>query len=264
MKEKVEGYGFDVAYTFDVIKSHWNGFAAKFNNPKWVIGISGGKDSTICAGLAAAIHGKENVIGVMMPCGDQKDISDSEEVIKILGINRCVANIGKAYEEIIDEVFFGCTGVISDDTKINLPPRLRSAVLYAVAQSCGGIVVNTSNLTEDYLGYCTLYGDTNGSYAPIHNLTVTEVIELGKFLNLPDSLILKTPADGLQDSCDEDRLGMKYADVDRCIRTNDYDEVVFQKAKAKFDANRFKLDMIRLPGPVFYYHDNFKQYFSYK
>lgn len=243
-------YSFDPAEAYTLIESHWQEWAKKFNDPKWVVGISGGKDSTVVAYLAAKIFGPENVYGVMMPNGLQHDIADSESVIRLTSIQSKLINVSDAFHSIRDAI--ENNGIeVSHDTVVNLAPRLRMAALYAVAQSVNGVVLNTSNLTEDILGYATLWGDTCGSYAPIQNLTVTEVIKLGEWLGIPENLIRKPPADGLQGVSDEEKLGMKYADVDRLIREDIGSDELRVKVAKKYCANKFKIDMIALDKPSF-------------
>lgn len=249
-------YNFNVDSSFNVIEKHWKDWANKINAKTWVVAVSGGKDSTIVAALAAKIFGKENVVGVMLPCDGQKDINDSMRVVDMY-CGKCVSiDIGDMFYNLLDKL--DANGIEqTNDTKINIPPRLRMTATYAVAQSVGGIVLNTSNLTEDILGYCTLWGDTTGSYAPIQGLTVTEVLELGDYIGIPYDLVHKVPADGLQTMTDEDRLGMKYADVDKFIRTREGDMVLVSNILAKYYANKFKLDMIHIEGPKFEFLPNF-------
>ena len=253
-------YEFDPAAAYETIKEDWTQFAERLNVTKWVLGVSGGKDSTVVAWLAAKIFGPTNVIGVMMPNGVQHDIADSEMVISKTKIMPLTINIESA--------FVGLTTVLKDkmncndfglksDVTINLPPRLRMATVYAVAQQMNAMVLNTSNLTEDILGYATLWGDTCGSYAPIQGLTVTEVIQLGEWLGIPEILIRKVPADGLQGSCDEDKLGLKYADADKLIRMNEATDELRAKVLLKYKQNKFKIDMIHLTGPKFLDLPNF-------
>lgn len=255
-------YKFDPKEAFETIIRHWRLWAEKVGAKGWVVGISGGKDSTVVAGLAARIFGKENVLGVMMPNGNQADIEDSIEVCRRLGIRSATVNIGKAYEEMMDEVVFGALsqfgkGGATNDTKINMPARLRMTALFAIAQSLGWMVLNTSNLSEDIVGYATLGGDDMGSYAPIQGLTVTEVIALGDWLGLPKELVHKTPVDGLQPLSDEEKLGFTYDRLDDYIR-KDFSSLEFRlKIDALYRRNRFKTDMIRIPGPDFSHLGNF-------
>lgn len=242
---------------FDVIQCHWKDWATKLNAKKWVVAISGGKDSTIVAALAAKIFGKENVIGITLPCDGQKDIADSLRVIDLYCGKHINIDIGDMFYNLLDKFDLNCIEP-SIDTKINIPPRLRMTTTYAVAQTLNGIVLNTSNLTEDILGYCTLWGDTTGSYAPIQGLTVTEVLKLGDYIGIPYDLVHKTPADGLQTMTDEERLGVKYADVDNFIRFKkaENDDII-KKILSLYKKNKFKLDMIHIDGPKFNDYTNY-------
>lgn len=210
-----------------------------------VLGISGGKDSSVVAALCAEALGKDRVIGVLMPNGEQADIEDSYKLVKHLGIKYHVINIGEAFNGIIGA--FPDDLIISEQTRINLAPRLRMAAVYAVSQSCNGRVANTCNLSEDWVGYSTRYGDAAGDFSPLCCLTVAEVKEIGKALMLPDDLVEKVPSDGLCSKTDEDNLGFTYAVLDRYIRTGEIDDV---ETKALIDRkhrlNRFKLRV--MPG----------------
>lgn len=184
-----------------------------------VVGISGGKDSTIVAALCVEALGKDRVFGVLMPNGIQKDISDSARVVKELGIQNIVVNISGAYSKLMAAVGAGLQDGVSEQTKVNLPPRLRMATLYAVAQSLpnGGRVANTCNKSEDYVGYSTKFGDSAGDFSPLANLTVHEVLQVGYELPIPRELVDKTPSDGLCGKTDEDNLGFTYAQLDSYI-----------------------------------------------
>ena len=213
-----------------------------------VLGISGGKDSTVTAALCAQALGKERVIGVLLPNGTQQDIEDSRAVINHLGIKSHEINIQQPFEAILQQLTQHTAP--SEQTRINLAPRLRMAVLYAVAQSYNGRVINTSNLSEAWVGYSTRYGDSAGDFAPLLNLTVSEVKAVGHALNLPDYLVEKTPTDGLSGKSDESKLGFTYQTLDTYIRTGVCPDPA---AKGKIDAlhraNRFK----QLPMPSFEY-----------
>ena len=184
-----------------------------------VIGISGGKDSTIVAALCVEALGKDRVFGVMMPNGIQADIKDSIQVVKALGISSVTVNISCAYSKLMAAVVSGLEDGVSEQTKVNLPPRLRMATLYAVAQSLpsGGRVANTCNMSEDYVGYSTKFGDSAGDFSPLANLMVHEVRQIGYELPVPRELVDKTPADGLCGKTDEDNLGFTYAQLDDYI-----------------------------------------------
>lgn len=214
-----------------------------------VIGISGGKDSSVVAALCVEALGKERVIGVLMPNGEQPDIDCSQQLVAYLGIPYHVCNIQKAVDGVLASLTE--TGVeISRQTKVNLPPRIRMATLYALSQSFNGRVANTCNLSEDYVGYSTRYGDAAGDFAPLGKLTVQEVKAIGKYLGLPENLVEKVPSDGLTDRTDEDNLGFTYAMLDKYIRTGVCED---EEKKARIDRlhvlNEFKLK----PIPCFEY-----------
>ncbi len=192
-----------------------------------VIGLSGGKDSTIVAKLLTEALGADRVVGVLMPDGIQADIDDAVEAARINGIRTRIVNIGGAAEALLHAVETAGTATESDesalsqDARINLPPRLRMTALYAVAQSLpgGGRVVNTCNRSEDYIGYSTKYGDAAGDFSPCASYLVTEMLAIGDALGLPAGLVHKAPSDGLCGKTDEDRIGFSYAVLDRYIQT---------------------------------------------
>ncbi|MBQ9113531.1 MAG: NAD(+) synthase [Clostridia bacterium] len=209
-----------------------------------VIGISGGKDSSIVAALCVKALGKERVIGVLMPNGEQADIDCSKQLVAHLGIPYYVCNIKKAVDGVLESL--NAAGLeISRQTVVNLPPRIRMSTLYALSQSMNGRVANTCNLSEDWVGYSTRYGDAAGDFSPLGKLTVQEVKAIGKYLKLPENLVDKVPSDGLTDRTDEDNLGFTYAMLDKYIRTGVCDDV---EKKAKIDRlhvmNEFKLKPI--------------------
>lgn len=213
-----------------------------------VLGVSGGKDSSVVAALCAEALGHDRVIGVTMPNGVQKDISDSMRLIEHLGIRYCNVNIGDTTRTLmaaVKEQLATLGAEVSEQTTINLPPRVRMTALYAVSQSMNGRVANTCNLSEDWVGYSTRYGDAAGDFAPLGGLTVGEVIAIGKELGLPIDLVEKTPSDGLCGKTDEDNLGFTYAVLDRYIRTGQCDD---PRVKAliddKHEKNLFKLKPI--------------------
>ena len=210
-----------------------------------VIGISGGKDSSVTAALCVAALGKDRVIGVLMPNGDQYDIDVSEALVKHLSIRSYVVNIKDAYDGVVNAA--KAAGVeLSNQSYINLAPRIRMSTLYAVSQSYNGRVINTCNLSEDWVGYSTRYGDSVGDVCPLGKLTVAEVKELGTYLGLPDMFVHKVPSDGLCGKTDEDNLGFTYAVLDRYIRTGEIDD---PETKALIDrkhkANLFKLELMQ-------------------
>jgi len=201
-----------------IIKWIQDWFEKNGNGCNAVIGISGGKDSTVCAGLLVKALGKDRVIGVLMPNGEQADISDSHKIVNFLDIKYYTVNIEDAYESILEYIGFHNDLEISKQTQENLPPRLRMSTLYAISQSVNGRVCNTCNLSEDYVGYSTRYGDSVGDFSPLSNYTVTEVKEIGHYLGLPAELVDKTPIDGLCGKSDEENLGFTYDMLDKYIR----------------------------------------------
>ncbi|MBQ6213565.1 MAG: NAD(+) synthase [Ruminococcus sp.] len=183
---------------------------------KAVIGISGGKDSSVAAAVCVKALGKDRVIGVLMPQGEQSDISCSHLLVNTLGIKSYTINIGETVSTFMNE--FSKSLEPTSQATINTPPRIRMTTLYAVAASVGGRVVNTCNLSEDWVGYSTKFGDSAGDFSVLADLTVTEVLQVGDLLGLPTELVHKVPSDGLCGKTDEDNLGFKYAELDRYIR----------------------------------------------
>ncbi len=208
-----------------------------------IVGISGGKDSSVAAALCAEAIGKDRVIGVLMPQGEQHDIDCAYALVNHLGIKYYVVNIKDAVEGI--KSAFPAELPMTAQTATNISPRIRMTTLYAVSQSVNGRVVNTCNLSEDYVGYSTRYGDAAGDFSPMCNLTVQEVKAIGHYLGLPAELVEKTPIDGLCGKTDEDNLGFTYAELDRYIRTGEIDD---PEKKALIDRkhalNLFKLQLM--------------------
>ena len=229
------------------------------DNPdgKAIIGISGGKDSTIAAALCVEALGADRVIGVLMPNGKQNDIYDSYEVMARLQLQYHVVNINAAceglYKFLADAIFLsGGEKAIRENTMIttNTPARLRMATLYAVAALYpNSRVVNTCNRSEDYVGYSTKYGDAAGDFSPLGNLTVREVLEIGDELGLPEHLVHKAPSDGMCGKTDEDNLGFTYEQLDDYILgTAAVDEEVVEKIEKLHKATRHKY----MPMPTFH------------
>lgn len=217
-----------------------------------VVGISGGKDSSVTAALCVEALGKDKVLGVLMPDGIQSDIADAIALVEHLDIKHLVVNIGdttKALTAAIEgaEGFDLVAASMSRDSIINMPARLRMTTLYAVGQSLpkGGRVANTCNRSEDYVGYSTKYGDAAGDFSPLQNILVEEVCQLGHELGLPDFFINKTPSDGLSGQTDEDKLGFTYAQLDHYILTGQCQDPDIQ---AKIDSmhamNMHKLQLM--------------------
>lgn len=214
------------------------------------VGVSGGKDSSIVAALCVEALGKERVIGILMPNGEQTDLDVAIELVNHLGIKAYIHNICKNIEDTYSEMhnsicLNGAAPIsISEQTKINLPPRERLKILRGYAQSLNGRVANTCNLSEDYIGYATVDGDNRGDFSPLSNLTVTETKQIG-YLILPKKFVDKTPADGLCGKTDEDNFGFTYAILDRYIRTGEIDDIeIKNKIDSMHEKNLFKLQMM--------------------
>jgi NAD+ synthase len=182
-----------------------------------VIGLSGGKDSSVTAALCVQALGADRVYGVLMPRGEQHDINFSKELAAYLGIKHYVVNIKEIMDAFLISVAQGGL-TMNRPAEVNTPARIRMAVLYAVSAVVGGRVANTCNLSEDWVGYATKFGDGAGDFSPLSRLTVTEVKAVGRALNLPSKFIEKIPEDGLSGLSDEENLGFTYAVLDRYIR----------------------------------------------
>lgn len=242
-------------YTFDVVDAtnkciEWikDWFLKNGKDCNAIIGISGGKDSSVCAALCVKALGKDRVFGVLMPQGDQFDIDYSYDLVKHLDINYKVVNIKDAvtgfYKAIGEDFNY------SNQTKINLPSRVRMVTLYAISQSLNGRVVNTCNYSEDYVGYSTKYGDAAGDFSPISTFTVEEVKQIGKYLGLPEKFYTKTPLDGLCGKTDEDNLGFTYQMLDDYVRRGiNPPKEIKDKIDEMHVRNLFKLEVM----PAFKY-----------
>ena len=206
-----------------------------------VVGISGGKDSSIVAALCVEALGKDRVIGVLMPNGEQSDIDMAKLLVDHLGIKHFIVNIKEAVDGLKRAIPFE----LSEQSVINLPPRIRMSTLYAVSQSNNGRVANTCNLSEDWVGYSTRYGDSVGDFSPCSHLTVAEMKQIGRILGLPAVLVDKVPSDGLTGKTDEDNLGFTYAELDRYIRTGEIDDPEKKELiDRKHRMNLFKLELM--------------------
>ncbi len=208
-----------------------------------VVGISGGKDSSIAAALCVEALGKDRVIGVLMPQGEQHDIDMAYLLVNHLGIKHYEINIKETVDALTKAIFQNVE--LSLQAKTNLPPRIRMSLLYAVSQSNNGRVANTCNLSEDWVGYSTRYGDAAGDFSPMSHLTVTELKEIGHVLGLPKELVEKTPIDGLCGKTDEENLGFTYAELDKYIREGVIEDISKKELiDKKHKANLFKLQMM--------------------
>lgn len=206
-----------------------------------IVGISGGKDSSIVAALCVEALGRDRVIGVLMPCGEQADIDKALLLVDFLKIKHYIINIKDAVDGLKKNIPFE----LSEQSVTNLPSRIRMSTLYAVSQSNNGRVANTCNLSEDWVGYSTRYGDSVGDFSPCSFITVDEMKQIGRILGLPGELVDKVPTDGLCGKTDEEKLGFTYAELDRYIRTG---EIENAESKEKIDRlhkmNLFKLELM--------------------
>lgn len=245
----IRPYSFDAKKTKDEIVT-WirNYFRKNGSDCNAVIGMSGGKDSTIVAALCCEALGKDRVFGVIMPNNAMKDSDIAAEICEYLDIDYMDINIGEAYDSLTNELAANDIK-LSSNAATNLPARLRMSTLFMVAQSVNGRVANTCNFSEDYIGWATLFGDGAGQFSPLGKLTVTEVKQIGYELGLPKKFIEKIPADGLTDKSDEDNFGFTYQFLDRYIRTGDFgnDTATAARIDKMHDANTFKL----LPMPMY-------------
>lgn len=262
-------------YYFDVVKQtescvNWirewfnaNGNAAT----RAVIGISGGKDSTVTAALLVKALGAHRVVGVMLPCGNQVDIADSKKVIENLGIDSYEINIGDTYKALTEQmrvVSKNGDAFPPDGYSTNTPARLRMAALYGVGAILGNCrVVNTGNLSEGVQFYYTIYGDHSGDFAPIEQFTTEEVMAIGDYLGMPYDLVHKTPSDGMslkEDGTlkgDEEKLGVSYSDINRVIRLGDESLESFETIMNNYNRSKFKEVLIHFP----HYEPDLPNYF---
>ena len=245
----MRNYEFDAAKTKDEIITWIRNYFRK-NGPDCnaVVGISGGKDSSIVAALCCEALGNGRVIGVLMPQGVQEDIDVARELVKHLGIKSFEINIAETVNTLLAK---GRIAGLCDSkqARVNLPALIRMATLFMVSQSMNGRVANTCNYSEDYIGWATLFGDGAGQFSPLSKLTVTEVKAVGRELGLPENVIEKAPADGLTGKTDEDNFGFTYDFLDKYIRTGDFggDTATAAKIDRMHDANTFK----QMPMPVY-------------
>lgn len=217
---------------------------------KAVVGVSGGKDSSVVLALCVAALGKENVMGVLMPQGTQEDIAVAYELCQLYGVSYVEVNIGRCTEDLYHEM--ESAGIhLNSVARQNMPARVRMTTLYAVSASVGGRVANTCNLSEDWVGYATKYGDSAGDFSPLSHLTVTEVKAVGRELGIPERFVEKTPIDGLCGLSDEENLGFTYAALDRYIREGICEDAeVKEKIDRLHQQNLHKLK----PMPAFPYN----------
>ena len=255
----MQAYSFCAETVRDNLIAALRALAKEQGFTKVVIGISGGKDSTVAAALCARALGRENVYGVMMPDGTQSDIDDSIRVCQALGINSRTVNIGAihtALREATDQL--GCTAKEGEfeipynrESDVNVGPRLRMTTLRYIAQSLGARLVGTGNLSELTVGYCTKDGDTSCDFSMFGRITSVEVVKVGLTLEeLPRDLVEKTPTDGLSGKSDEERLGLTYSDIHKVIRLGTCgDPATDEKIRSKEKWNMHKRRMPTILDP---------------
>ena len=211
-----------------------------------VVGISGGVDSSVVAALCVEALGKDKVIGILMPQGEQKDIEDAIMLCKHLDIKYHIIDIGPAVHNLLYSIWlYTDIDYATQQTKQNLPPRIRMTTLYAISQSANGRVANTCNKSETWVGWDTRWGDSCGDFAPLANLTKTEVRLIGKELGLPEELVNKVPRDGLCGVSDEESFGFSYEVLDKYIRTGEIDDLAIKdKIDTMHQKNLFKTQPI--------------------
>ena len=248
----MENYGFDPVRERDRLVEALRKLAAEQGFSRVVLGVSGGKDSSVAAALCARALGKENVYGLMLPDGEQKDIADSLRVCRALGIRHRTLNIGPMHRALLAQVEpEGEPGEgefalpFDRESNINVGPRLRMTTLRYAAQALGARLVGTGNLSEATVGYCTKDGDTSCDFSLLGSLTSVEVVELGLTMEeLPRDLVRKTPSDGLSGMSDEEKLGLRYEDIHRYLRYGSCgDEAVDEKIRRREKANLHKRRM---------------------
>ena len=220
METRKENYLFDVEKTANEliqwVKDLFQGYGP---DVKAILGMSGGKDSTVAAAVLCKALGASRVIGVAMPSNNQS-VNDADKICKHLGMKMLTINIGSAFDTLASSINADGNMQLSKASEQNIPPRLRMTTLYAIGQTYNCRVVNTCNLSEDYIGYATKFGDGAGDFSPLAKLTVTEVLAIGDYLEVPYEWVHKTPDDGLPHSCpDEEKIGFTYAELDMYIRT---------------------------------------------
>lgn len=242
---------FDPAEQVIVIENFIKQYFAENGTPetKAVIGISGGKDSTIAAALLVRTLGPDRVIGVMMPEYEQSDIEDAYKVCEILGIKHYVIDIGPACHALYNELGDVINETTENRITTNTPARIRMTTLYAIAAAVGGRVCNTGNASEAFIGYTTKYGDLAGDFALLKNLTVREIYAIGDYLELPMLLVHKHPADGMSGKTDEENTGIPYDAIDDFLLRSSFPPLdVYEKMVAAHKRNRHK-NVIQLPAP---------------
>lgn len=233
-------YNFDAKKVKDDLVLWLRNYYNNNGNPlNAVVGCSGGKDSSVVLAALVEAIGTERIYPILMPNGTQSDIEDSYKICDLLGLKPYLCNIEDGYNGILESISNEFS--VSNQAKINLAPVIRMATLKAISQSVNGRFTCNGNLSEAYLGWFTLNGDDQGNIKPLANLTVTEVIAVGKELGLPDWVVDKVPSDGLCGSTDEEKMQISYSKLDNYIRTGFIEDIEMEnRIKDRHCANLFK------------------------
>ena len=218
-----------------------------------ILGISGGKDSGVVAGLFTKALGPENVIGVTLPChSKEEDAIDAKLVSDYYGFELINFDITSTFDSFKDELknLGEFDELETKNSDINLKPRLRMSTLYYLAALYSALkgkpylVVGTSNKCELYVGYFTKGGDSVHDISLIADYTVEEVIKIGKYVKVPEKVLYKKPNDGLSNQTDEDKLGVKYSEIaDYMEDKNSVSEEVAKKILKLHNSSRHKFNI---------------------
>lgn len=218
-----------------------------------VIGNSGGKDSATVLAMATKAIGKDKVVAVSMPCySNNNDFEDAKLVAKSFGVNFIKVDLSNSYTEMEKEINMQLGKELSKEATINMKPRLRMTTLYGIAQTLGYLVIGTGNLCEAMVGYTTKWGDNSSDFNPIGNFTVEEVLEIGKYLGVPEKILKKAPNDGLGGQTDEEKMGIKYSQIAEMIETGSTDEEVKEEILKRFRNSKHKREVV----PVYKFERN--------
>lgn len=210
-----------------------------------VIGNSGGKDSATVLAMATRAIGKEKVIAVAMPClSNNTDYEDAKLVAKAFGVKSIKIDLSNTYLEIEKQINMQIPKTLTKEAIINIKPRLRMTTLYGIAQTLGYLVIGTGNLCEAMVGYTTKWGDNSSDFNPIGNFTVEEVLEIGKWLGVPNKILKKQPSDGLGDKTDEEKMGIQYSQISEMIETGNTDEKAKKEILKRFNASKHKRSIV--------------------
>ncbi len=210
-----------------------------------VIGNSGGKDSATVLAMASKAIGKENVLAVSMPCNSQNsDFEDAELVAKTFDVRNIKVDLSNTYNTMEEEINLKLDQNLSKESTINIKPRLRMTTLYGIAQSLGYLVIGTGNLCEAMVGYTTKWGDNSSDFNPIGNFTVNEVLEIGKMLGVPEKILKKAPSDGLGGLTDEEKMGIKYSQIEEMIEIGNTEEKAKEEIIKKYKNSKHKRSLV--------------------